>query len=762
MNGTGSKPSITYHHSLITNHKNFLGALGAGAIVVAFCFVLLWHDPLLFWNDDYEISILPVFADVARSWSEGHWPLLSPYSWVCGNLAGEFQYGTFSVFVNAAVVLIWKFPLSFPQQAAALSMAHLFVLAMGGYLLARGRELSSPISMMVALVTALNGWIICWGATDWFGALGAFAWFPWAWWALERALDARRSRWRFLWPAPFVYLLVTGGFPYTVLMLALQTAWLSLKSWSQTRTLSSLGPLLLGLLLGIGLSSPAWLALFDYVRGSAREAQESAAHFQWVVPLSSLPAFILPSWTVNWADFSNRSMPHTATEMACGLVPAIALLAGLATLGRVLVRRIKWELGLLVLVLVISMLPSASVFRWSFRWLPFVHVVLALCAAEALRTIEFRRDDLTAENAEGAEVKRTSASSALSVVITPGLFAAASVGLAVVASLCFQTLGDHAFPFVWITLGLAGAWAVLERTRFRKWAPALVAFASLLTTYLCIPPNCGVPKYNFDQRLVDAAPLDPQRLYLSAYDGPEFAYRVESKPGPFGTTLRIGSTSMWGGVHLLNGYSPIRPSGVAREFAFAIHGDIRPDIGRSLLEAESGPEGKLARLGVDGIIVAGEFGGQPRPDGEWELAVSTEEGRVFHRRPAALPRVRSVRSIDSRPNEQFALADVSQIVNGRHRLLADVNVPPEGASALLTISRPFFNGYQAKLDNVPLKVDSYRGLMPVVEIPAGMSGRLTLVYRPWWLVGGGVIAALSLLVMTGSAMAAVVTRRRGA
>ena len=96
------------------------GALSAGSVVVFFCLILLWHDPLVFWNDDYELSIVPVFADVARSWSEGHWPILSPYSWVCGNLAGEFQYGTFSLFVNAAVIFIWKFPLTFPQQAAAL------------------------------------------------------------------------------------------------------------------------------------------------------------------------------------------------------------------------------------------------------------------------------------------------------------------------------------------------------------------------------------------------------------------------------------------------------------------------------------------------------------------------------------------------------------------------------------------------------------------------------------------------------------------
>ena len=119
--------------------QNSLWAFGAGLIVVLFCLVLLWRNPLVFWNDDYELSVLPVFADMARSWSQGHLPILSPYSWVCGNLAGEFQYGTFSVFVNAAVILIWKFPLTFSQQAAAVSIAHLFALAIGAFLL--GREI---------------------------------------------------------------------------------------------------------------------------------------------------------------------------------------------------------------------------------------------------------------------------------------------------------------------------------------------------------------------------------------------------------------------------------------------------------------------------------------------------------------------------------------------------------------------------------------------------------------------------------------------
>ena len=49
-----------------------------------------------------------LFCPCSQTWRavgrEGHWPILSPYSWVCGNLAGEFQYGSFSVFVNAVII----------------------------------------------------------------------------------------------------------------------------------------------------------------------------------------------------------------------------------------------------------------------------------------------------------------------------------------------------------------------------------------------------------------------------------------------------------------------------------------------------------------------------------------------------------------------------------------------------------------------------------------------------------------------------------
>ncbi len=662
-----------------TQRGNFLGAISAGALVLGFCGLLLWHDPGLFWNDDYEISILPVFADVARSWSEGHLPLLSPYSWVCGNLAGEFQYGTFSLFVNAAVVLIWKFPLSFAGQAAALSMSHLFVLAAGAFLLARDRGLTKSLATMVALVAALNGWIICWGATDWFGALGAFAWLPWAWWGMERALDPARTKWRFLWPAPFVYLLVTGGFPYTVLMLLLLAAWLAVKSLGQTRKLSSLWPLALGLVLGFGLSAPAWLALLDYVHGSARGEQANAgSHWQWLVPPAALPGFVWPAWTTSWVDFSTRSVSRPALELACGTVPPLALLAGLALLRGPFVRRMKWELGLLVLVLLIAMLPSANLFRWSFRWLPLLHLVLALVAAEAL-----------------------------------GQFS------------------------------LAALW--------RRFLVGVV-FGSLLLTYLFVPTNTGVPKYPFPSSLTNPHPLDTSRLYLSVYPPPETAYWTKNHPQPVGRITCPGSTSMWAGVRLINGYSPIRGAGVGRAWAFSTHGEIDPGMADYLLGYEAGPDGLLAKIGVDGILVDRASAVVPKPASEWVMVHEETEGRVYHRVDGSLPRIRSAASS---PNEKWATAAVRLSGDARGKIVADVDVPAAGEPALLIFSQPYFDGYRATLGRQRVAVESYRGLVPTIQLPPGAHGRLTMVYEPWWLIVGGATAAASLLVILVSGICAL-------
>jgi hypothetical protein len=375
---------------------------------------------------------------------------------------------------------------------------------------------------------------------------------------------------------------------------------------------------------------------------------------------------------------------------------------------------------LLFVVFILAMIPTAGVFRWSFRWLPLVHLVLALCAADALSSFSPKQG-------------RFAAFLILLLVI-----------MLIIAALFLRTGGEHLFPLAWIFLGLALGWLLIESLQLNflcGWAPAAFVFATLLATYICIPPNSGVPKYNLAQSLLEPQPLDPHRLYLSVYPTPATFYRVEAKPGPVGQIVRLGSTSMWAGLRFVNGYSPIRPAGVAREFASAIHGDVDPDLAQWFLQHQAGENGLLERIGIDGIIVAREFNFTPQPAAEWELATEADEGRVFHRRGQPIPMVRSVNF-----SGKNSIAKITDIVAGRNCVSASVVAPDGDRPALIAVSRPFFPGYRAQIDRRNLAVFSERNLIPLIDVPPGTHGRLTLYYRPDWLIYGGAIAIASAAV----------------
>jgi hypothetical protein len=243
-------------------------------------------------------------------------------------------------------------------------------------------------------------------------------------------------------------------------------------------------------------------------------------------------------------------------------------------------------------------------------------------------------------------------------------------------------------------------------------------------------------------------------LYLSIYPEPESAYRVEKKPQPVGQLVRPGSTSMWAGLHFINGYSPILASGVAREFDFRIHGEINLHEAEYLVWNQSHSDGLLAKLGVDGLVVAWDSGIDPALGPDWDFVTSNQEAAVYHRVGPPLERVRSVESIDSQPEKKFNPAAISDVVDSRNYTTAQVNVPAGNSPALLTFSRPFFRGYQAKIGNERLRVDSYRGLFPIVEVPAGVHGKLSLTYRPPWLTVGGELSILCLCFFFGASFLA--------
>ncbi|MBA3963945.1 MAG: hypothetical protein H0X40_18890, partial [Chthoniobacterales bacterium] len=244
---------------------------------------------------------------------------------------------------------------------------------------------------------------------------------------------------------------------------------------------------------------------------------------------------------------------------------------------------------------------------------------------------------------------------------------------------------------------------------------------------------------------------------LSIYPPPENAYRLENHPQPVGRVTRPGSTSMWSGVRLVNGYSPIRGAGVGMAWAFYTHGEIDLSMADYLVGYEAGPNGLLAQVGVDGVIVARQCPMILKPASEWTIIHKDVEGTVYQRVGPPLARLRPLLL----PNEKSSETKVHVIEDSRQRIVADIDTWNGVESAQLIFSRPYFDGYVATLNGKNIAVNSYKALVPTVRLPAGTRGRLTMVYRPWWLVLGGVVAGMSLLIFGGGMWRAIRERRRG-
>ena len=421
----------------------------------------------------------------------------------------------------------------------------------------------------------------------------------------------------------------------------------------------------------------------------------------------------------------------------------VALVAALAWRRRALWRAVRWELGLLGVVMLLCVLPSPGVFRWSFRWLPLFHLALALAGGRALALV------LAARRRAPGNLWGCSA-------CNPGAWAFALVAVVWLLMTVLHTDNADALTrhLPWLTLIVAATWMLADAClmRWRAWAmwlPAAVVFVSLLVTYRHMYTNPGLPVYDFGPALTRVEPLSPDRLYVSLYREPDQAYRNWQTSQDFGAVLRPGSTSMYAGVRLINAYSPIMAQGIGRRLSMETHGNIPNDLAENILRNECGHDGLLARLGVDGILIARSYYplAAPPPADEWEEVFSSPEGGVYHRRGGARPDVQAWTAAAPGGPRDHAEVELSKVNASRLDSIAEVSVPKGGAPGLLAFRRPYFPGYVAWLDGVRIPVGSYQGLLPTVELPPGSHGHLLLRYRPGTLVWGTLLSAGTLLGM---------------
>lgn len=716
----------------------------AGLFVVGFAFLLVLRDPGYFFHDDMQTGGLPAYYDMARALRSGEWPFLTPYSWAEGCFAGELQGGIFSLFNCVALVAIWLLNLNLAGTSAAYAFIHLAVLGMGSFRLARHMGLPVALSALAMICATLNGWTMAWAASNWVTLLTSFCWLPWAWWALSRAIAPGASPWRVVPAAVFLYLLLAAGWPFTILMMGMVTIGLGLEQLIRRR-----GPvwqLVVSWAAGVGLAAPAYFMFLENLPETIRGGTKGVTT-GWSIPFEGFWGFLVPSIVSIWPVY-NQDKGHLPIEVFNGLVPAIAVLVGLAFCFRPLIKRVGWPLPMLAVTLVMIQMPSIINLRWSFRWLPFTHLLMGLVAAWALYLLHERA---IAQGHTGW--KR--------LMANPGLWAVIAVALAW-GTQPRQPLGPEV-PIA--LLAMAMAWLLAEallrpESPLRRWAPVALTALALWKVYLHIPNGLSVPTWNMPEAIREPGVFDRNTRYIAVSMHQDYA-TADKTDKPFGVLLRPSNTAMYAGIEFINGYSPMGPRGLTNLTLQVTQGFLLPQSVRAMTRREAGPGGLLRLWAVDGMVL-GASAAEELPNvlrHGWRVVAQDHEATVLHREGPPSPLIRSIPGVQLVPTFQdavnliwdrpgaavplvlveptqgfgkrpYAPAEVRLVSTARGRHVAEVRNLSKEAPALVSLARPWYPGYRARLDGRDLPVKTLNISILAVELPPGAAGRLEFVYWP--------------------------------
>ena len=723
-------------------------SLAAVLLGVFFC---LW-EPQFFWKDDFQTQHIGGAQEILRAWSEGSFPLLARWSWQAGALGGEFQYGIFSIFITLADIIVMALHMPLATSAAALAILHLTVTTLGGYLLARDYGVRHSLATAAGFVAAFHGYNIAWNATNWFPAATSYAWLPWFWLGLRRLTTGRVTFRAVLGTAIAFYLLITAGWPFTVLMAAVVAFWL-IGGTLIERRFRDVAWSGAALAIGAMLAAPSVLMLIEYLPSTARP---TATQFGWLVRANNWLGLVLPTMPSDWMCF-NQERTHRSIEMAGGVIPLLGLLTAVFFSAKRLVRDCAMEIRILATAMLLSMLPSISAFRWSFRWLPLVMLSLAVVGVYGMELF------LSNRPAPGSR----------GIVVTRWNLGVWLLGSIVITFLLSFTTDEKTLILIGILVLAGVVWTAIEilaPAPVRDWAPFVVALVSIASTYLLVGTVQIVPVWKIDSaQMKSSAPFNPNIRYLFADRWIELM-RDDVRLGNArsGNPLfRPGNLPMLADLNVVNGYSPMRPAGLQvvvglQDDAFVIEAHLK-----RLLTLETQPGGALDHMSVNGLVVhrgvlrslkmdsipgwreVAEIGGEvlfhrETPiGGPVRVATTVQEFKsatrllngVIHRTTAAMPWA-LLSNRDSDLEMLCGNVTLSNVRMERLRSTVDVDTTRCAGTAAVVFTRPWYPGFFASVNGAPAPVLRADDLMPAVIVQPGTRGTIVLTYRPRSLVAG--------------------------
>jgi hypothetical protein len=739
------------------------------AAVVAFLALLPeWRAAGFYFHDDMQLQYVPAIVEIGRAARQGHFALLSEYSWFGGALAGEYQHGVFSIFHVLLCACVSG--LTLPAVAGIVSVTYYALAGAGAYRAARTLEFRKPLALAVALVAALNGFNVIWGS--WLPAITGWAWLMWLWWALERLRSRMRPRWTDIALSAFsTYSVLASGWHYADLLIP---PLVLAVGWRLPRPVS-LGELFwrfaVGPALGALLALPALLCFLEYARAAGR-TDFDALSWSWTVPWRALQGLFVPLSASSWTGFSEVGVQSNVV-MAGGVLPVVVVFVALVAPRGVRRREYAALLVPAALVLAWSMLPSLGRVRWPFRWLPVFHLLLVLAAARVI-TLEEELDASTGVHTRHA-FRRHLAGSLVAAALIATILSFGTIEANAVLAAAFSIVALCALPL-----------AAVRRTE------AGLAFSSGVALNLVAAPllfavRSATPTWSTDRCAGAWAKLDHAALYLGVYHYLDIIDPADPSLGHDACVLP-GNSSMVDRLTLVNGYSTLFVAGLHRHLGLEVHGELNGRGLRAVTGPLAAPGGLLERWGIAGLVLPSEPYLRPiAPRLSRAGFAPTEDlggARIWRRGPPptrklleSLDTVRLAAASDPRAPEslphdterwtfdaalgpgaavdsEVSLAELNvtadSVTPTRVEASVRAQVPPSSRSGLVLLRRPWLPGYRATLDGTPVVLGRLDDTLIGIAIPPGRSGRLKIEYIPLGVRAPALIGVLVALLVLGS------------
>lgn len=567
--------------------------LAAVSAVLAMAAARIVREPRYFFWDDTQLGAFGQWYGLGARLLAGDLTILSPGNWQGGNYLAEGQWGIWNP-------VVWIIGVGAHLGGATLystvvKIAFLVVLCTGAYLLARTYGAQPWWAAVAGFTASAGGQTILLDAPSWVTGLQNVAIFALAWWALKRHVDDGRS------PLPFfvfAYLLVTFGYVFGVIELALLLLAALVVTLVQKRRPGAMRVLTLGVftaLLTVFIFLPGVLTAPVTNRAGASIANDQFLGLD-IGDLATSPiSTAVGSVRGYWGDLLPVPLAYISW-----LLPLFAIF-GVAAWRRSL-RSLALPLTMLCLSLAIVLGPSViGPLRYPARMLPYVVLPLAVIFA------------VMASRVWPAGRTRTRTALVVALVLVSGWFAWSA----------------HPSSWIWVIVavavqGLAILAVLVPTARTRSWVAggrstaAVVLCASLvvLLPQIARYPSAPVSNFNVPSSVSDMrAVADPMANGIMTIGD---VYSLQRHPDAYEESLLA---NLWyvTGKDVASVYTVLPFTALANELCTDIRGATCPEALETVFEESPVPIADDMKLNTVVVVKGPGLEREPRVPEGWTV-----------------------------------------------------------------------------------------------------------------------------------------------